>query len=500
MKKYSKGTITVFLSILTVLFLSLACTLAESARLQGARAKAAVVTDLGMFSVFGEYERGLLSDYDVFFVDGAYGNGEFQKEKLEERLQKYLEGNQSLGELSYLGGMQLFPLKLNTCQVDKYALMTDDSGGVFYQQVVKNVKETLGTEAVSRYLDMRNQVREQEQAGKDFEDSTQSNQTEIARIEQEAKEKENREDQEGQNIQAPAEQENPLDIIEKVKKMGILGLVLKDETMVSEKAVERSRLPTGRKLRKGTLKLEQTEDGLTAEAIFQDYLMEHFSCMTSEKREGALEYQVEYLLGGKETDRENLKYVVNRLLWMREGANFLCALADTSMRRQAEALAASLAGITGIAALVPAVTTALLLAWAYGESLLDVRTLLAGGKVEVVKTAENWKLSLQNLGRILEVLRECDQGGGQGIGYEEYLRLLLAGGSQKNYPMRALDLVEANLRLKEGTENFRADSCVAKIQVQADWELPVVFLRVPMAFLGKGAGNRNLQVNGFFGY
>ena len=89
MKMYRcKGTITVFLSIVSILFLSLACTLVESARLQGARAKAAAVSDISLFSVFGEYERGLLKNYDVFFLDGGYGSGEFQKELAEEHLKK----------------------------------------------------------------------------------------------------------------------------------------------------------------------------------------------------------------------------------------------------------------------------------------------------------------------------------------------------------------------------------------------------------------------------
>ncbi|MDO5425803.1 MAG: DUF5702 domain-containing protein [Eubacteriales bacterium] len=503
-----RGTITVFLSILSVLFLSLACTLVESARVQGARAKAAVVTDLGLFSVFGEYERGLLEDYDVFFLDGSYGTGTFQKELAEERFQKYLEENLSAGESWYLKGFQMFPMQLSDCEVENYALMTDDNGAVFYQQVVKNVKETLGTEMVSRYLESRNEVEKQEKAGEEYQNSESNNQAELTRIEQEAKEAEEAAAQdgvvvipdEGEEIQAPAVKVNPLDVIKKVKKMGILGLVLKDESQVSTKAVEKAQLPTGRTLNKGNLEMKKAETGLTAETIFQDYLVTHFPCKTSEEREGALEYQVEYLLGGKSSDRENLKYVVNKLLLMREGANFVCAAADASMRRQAEVLAMSLAGATGIAALVPVVTTALLLAWAYGESLLDVRLLLAGGKVEVVKTAANWKLSLQNLGRILEVLTECDQGGGQGLGYEEYLRLLLAGGSQEKYPMRALDLIEANLRLKEGTENFRSDNCVAKVRATADWELPMVFLRVPQAFLGKSAEGRQLQVRGTFGY
>ena len=285
--------------------------------------------------------------------------------------------------------------------------------------------------------------------------------------------------------------------------MGILGLVVKDPASVSQKTIEKSELPTGRSLEKGNMEVACKESGLTADAIFQDYLAEHFPCMTSEeekKTEGALEYQLEYILGGKASDMENLKYVVNRLLLLRDGPNFVFALADPTMRRQADALAVSLAGVTGAAILAPVVTTALLLAWAYGESLLDVRTLLSGGKVELVKNAENWKLSLSRLGKILEVLKECDEGGGQGLGYEEYLRLLLAAKSGMSYVMRTLDMIEADLRLQKGTENFQADHCLVRVQAKTEWRLPAVFLRVPMAFLGRGGNGQNFSVNGYSGY
>ena len=52
-----KCTITVFLSLISILFLSLLCTAIESARIQGARAKAAAALDMGLFSVFGEFEN-----------------------------------------------------------------------------------------------------------------------------------------------------------------------------------------------------------------------------------------------------------------------------------------------------------------------------------------------------------------------------------------------------------------------------------------------------------
>ena len=43
----NKGTITVFLSLISMLFLSLFCTMAESVRVQAARFQAAAAFDMG---------------------------------------------------------------------------------------------------------------------------------------------------------------------------------------------------------------------------------------------------------------------------------------------------------------------------------------------------------------------------------------------------------------------------------------------------------------------
>lgn len=80
-KRAYRGSMTVFFSVLTVLFLALICAMAESVRVQGARVKAASVMDLGIFSVFGEFERDLLEEYEVFGVDASYGGEKFQKGK-----------------------------------------------------------------------------------------------------------------------------------------------------------------------------------------------------------------------------------------------------------------------------------------------------------------------------------------------------------------------------------------------------------------------------------
>ena len=86
----NKGTITVFLSLISMLFLSLFCTMAESVRVQAARFQAAAAFDMGLFSIFGEYDRVLLEEYDLWFLDGS---NEEQKirEVLETKLEKYIQ-------------------------------------------------------------------------------------------------------------------------------------------------------------------------------------------------------------------------------------------------------------------------------------------------------------------------------------------------------------------------------------------------------------------------
>ena len=85
-----KGTITVFLSLLSVIFLSLICTVIESARVAGARAQTANITDMGNYSVFSEYEKKLLEKYEIFSIDGSYGTGEFSIDKVNERMKQFM--------------------------------------------------------------------------------------------------------------------------------------------------------------------------------------------------------------------------------------------------------------------------------------------------------------------------------------------------------------------------------------------------------------------------
>ena len=168
MKTYRcKGTITVFLSLISVLFLSLLCTTVESARVQGTRAKAAAALDMGIFSLFGEFENRVLEQYDVFFLDGACAEGSYSQKKLEEKLQTYMEYNVSPNKEVFFKGYDPFPLNLKKAEITGVALATDQKGNAFYQQAVGFMHDNLATEVISGWLQRKQEAERLESAQKD---------------------------------------------------------------------------------------------------------------------------------------------------------------------------------------------------------------------------------------------------------------------------------------------------------------------------------------------
>lgn len=308
MKRYRcRGTITVFLSLVSVLFLSLVCTMVESARLQGARAWAAAVTDMGIFSVFGEYSTEILEKYDVLFLDGSYGNGEFEEERIALQMREFMRYNANPAEeMKLIKGRNLFPMEIEKCEVSGYTLATDENGEAFYQQAVRNVKENLGTELLLKYQEARKEAERQQEAADIYEKKDGidwDNLEDLERQQEELKEEEIKEkggEEVTEDIRQDKPVENPLDTIKKIKKLGILGLVIKDASSVSGKSAEKQEMVSGRTRREGNLPVEKKYSGAASDVIFQDYLLGRFGTWRKPCKEGALEYQAEYILMGKD--------------------------------------------------------------------------------------------------------------------------------------------------------------------------------------------------------
>lgn len=187
-----------------------------------------------------------------------------------------------------------------------------------------------------------------------------------------------------------------------------------------------------------------------------------------QKKENTLSYEMEYILEGKESDQQNLEVVVKKLLLMRSGANYLYLLTDAGKQAEAETLAVSLSTAIALPVLTGLVKQAILVAWAFGEAVMDIRALLDGKRVALIKTHDTWQLQLSGL---LKLGTAEDQKEGMdaegGLRYKEYLMFLFFLKSEQVCTMRALDLIEMEMKKKPGEETFQVDHCVTKLQVKS---------------------------------
>ena len=499
-RKGWKGSITVFFSLTCILFLALICSTVESARVQGARAQTANITGMGTFSLLGEFEPGLLEKYGIFSLDVSYGSGSFELDHVEQHLREFLMCNADPRQgIALPWSFDPWNLELTDSKISGYALLTDEKGEPFYQQAVAYMKANLGSAAVSMLMESVRDAEKLETQQQEYEKRKRENDNEISGMEEQKQQRLEELESEaaasadsaarGEETTAvvPVEPpENPLQEIARLRKMSVLEIVTWDKK-ISEKEIRKNGLPSKGRLKKGNFSVEKKYSGLTADVLFREYLLEHFSKYADQEGDSGLDYQIEYLLGGKTSDKDNLKYVVTRLLLLREGMNYIYCVQDTQMNAQAGGLATALTGFLGIPLLTSATKHALLLAWAYGESLVDVRILLDGGKVPVAKDAESWALPLEKLAHITEILEQGAKGSGRGLEYRDYLRMLLHMGSRTNQKIRALDIIQMELQTEKETKNFRADHCMVAVRSTAKWHCRPVFLRLPQVIMGISA-------------
>ena len=197
-----------------------------------------------------------------------------------------------------------------------------------------------------------------------------------------------------------------------------------------------------------------------------------------------MDYELEYCVAGTSSDCENLEKTVKELLLIREAGNFTTIMQDGKKQALATELAAAAVGFTGMAPLIYAVKVGILLAWSYLESILDVRCLLAGGKVPLVKSAAEWKSDVSLGEEILQDKKEQSESQEKGLDYQEYLQFLLLLVKEETLVWRAMDIIEQNIKLKESA--FRMDHQLHGMEIEGLYTASPLFLGFITAVKIKG--------------
>ena len=99
----AKGSITVFTALSMMLIASLIFALLESARVYGMKGLAEQVRISAAESVLSGYSDWIFKNYDVFLLDGGFGESELTISKMDEKLLRYSTLNLDPYDDSFFG-------------------------------------------------------------------------------------------------------------------------------------------------------------------------------------------------------------------------------------------------------------------------------------------------------------------------------------------------------------------------------------------------------------
>lgn len=457
-----KGSITIFSLLSMMLVASALFALLEASRFQQMRRLMQLQTQVALESAFAEYNTYLWEEYRVLAC---------KQSDVEGNIEESVENRKTEDSL----GTNFFQFQIKEMKQEGYTRLTDADGKAFIQAVTGYMEKNLLYETAKT-------IYNQYEGMKEIKDSSSFDFSTIEKALTEMEEEQNSVGSTGVSGEEEVSEENPysgtenpLEIILKLRETGILSLVLEDTSSLSEHEMDLTKVVSQRELPAAYNPNIKDSDWYTR-VLFQQYLLTYLSNYMDEK-EHALKYEVEYVLGGKSTEVENMKAVVTQLLGIREAANFFYLVSNPTKVEQARLLAIAIVGSSLNPVLINVVKTAVLAAWAFVEGILDIRTLLTGGKIALIKSDTTWTMDLEALSSIGDgyiKAKDCSNG----LGYEEYLGILLLFQKDTQLAKRAMDVQELTLREKYENENICLEEWIVHLNIQVTYEYVPVFFSV----------------------
>lgn len=514
-----RGSITVFLTIVFLLFFSLIGVAFEHARILSCEAYLRMSAHSAAMTVFGDYNKELYEEYGLL----AYGgyDGKEAEDLAYEMLLVLQENTQYAPDNAKIVYGNLYRLKELAVEISRMRTLSEPV--IFTEQIEAYLKsnaiedltqeiqkKTEGTKT-SAGIEEKLSLTKDYEKGKFEKDTGQGGTKETTTIVTEV------EDLAGGN---------PLEAFIDLMRDGLLGLVCNVGTLSDGKVETREKEDTASKEKEpeekpgaaeyleGILKessIEEIEAVGKDEPEFLDkikyicYAKDQFSCYT-EDRGRTTKYGREYLIAGKQEEKDNLLHVVTKLLGTRLLLNFVTIVADPVLQQKSLATATAIAGFTGIMPVIYAVQYVILLILAFEEACVDVTALLEGRGVPVMKSATDLKIHYEEiclaskalfLKKAGEYSKEV-KNKGIFITYEQYIWLFLLGESKELLLKRSLDLIQYDLREKYN-QTFRIETCICESNYVVQYQMSVLFEKIPLLSGSLGdAAIRELEVK--YGY
>lgn len=458
-RKKIEGYITVYLTMMLGIMIVVITTVIAGARRQTIRFQTECVMDAGLNSIFAEYHREALRRYGLLFIDDSYGR-EGSVDNTKAHFLRYMnmnfEANSGLGAL----GTDITSLQADNAFLDKVSFASDDNGTVLRYQIIQYMKTKSGINLISG----------NEYNPVDLEDSL--NEYDVYNEERNATEETIDEMMNDYNASLPEDAEpmnlsNPADSVEKLSLDGAMYYAFGDGESLSVKVVDTNQYISNRGYTDGYGLYDNQESpyGISNDIFYTSYVFEKLGYYNKKIDNSRLDYQIEYIVAGKDGDIENLEEIVNKIFMVRYSVNMGYLLSDAAKQQEALEMALAVTSAIGNPELVQPVKTSILLAWGYAESAKDLRILFDGHKLGAVKTAEDWNTPLSQIVDFKNHLSEYSFPVNGNMEYKDFLYGFLMITDKDKQNMRLMDIIEMDIRLTPGNGGFKMDNQIYQMEV-----------------------------------
>ncbi len=495
-----QGQITVFMSLVLAVLISLILAVFDGVRIQCMYMNQKQAVMIACENLLAQYCIPLYERYDLFGIDG---NGRDLTNALETFISENSGSGLFSGEMTDAVISQLYPLVVDSNRLLEKEVINYMKTAGFTDLVTEQMKAWITSDTTEVEQKKSTLIQElqitQNQAEQEINAASQ------------AAEKEDKENGAQSSIDSadtgnkPAfAQKDPRKSVNQLMKAGILTLVMPQGTTVSDRSVNIDLQTDGKA---GALTdftdIKSVTQGMSEVSFLSEskkqtpiekctfllYVQQHFKSVvnqdlnqsqqksqstssTNHLKNGrsqndtvnrnvtCLAYEQEALLCGHMSDADNLLDTVNRMILFRMIFNLSYLMMSPTKSGEAHSVAAALTSAVALPMLEQLVYMLIMLAWSYAEAVVDIKALLAGGKIELVKTDASWQLSMENLMNISESTLETKQKtSDKGLGYEAYIFILMTISNQTKIENRMISLMQENIRLDSGYEHFNMNDC-----------------------------------------
>ena len=446
------GYLTVFLSLSLTMLLSVFFLLIQAAFSNFSKMQLECAADIGMNSALGEFNRELLMQYDLLFIDMSYGSENATVDTVENHMANYINENirAQAGSVSAWN-----ELTLNNVSISQTLAPHHYDGKILKRQAAAYIGENARADAISDIGSLLTQGE-----AYDDDDSMAAWQgvmgkitTLLATLTEKKRQEALDADPDANVDDIKVTIDNPADTAFNSAKKYMNDL---KDSADGDGSVSLNDYYSRRTAAYPGPGASEYDEGLLAnlanDHLFRCYMFEKMGRHLNPKEGSPLEFQIEYIIAGKSSDTANLRSMKLRIFGWRFADNIRLYLSSEAKKAEARGIAATVTTLILQPELTEAVAQSILFMWAFNDSKKDLDEIMDGGKIPLVKESIG---STKN-----------------GINYKQYLEIILGLQmlyKEKTVMAHAMDIIEMDMRKTPGNQHFRIDWCIESFRARFEF-------------------------------